>query len=104
MIRGEFSNKNSQLKPQMFGELRLPIGENTQAFLIPIESVVKDAGMEYVFIQTSDSTFEQRIVITGISIDNKIEIKDGLKTDEKVVSKGVFYLKSELKKSEIEGD
>jgi cobalt-zinc-cadmium efflux system membrane fusion protein len=104
MIRGEFSNANNKLKPQMFGELRIPIGENTTALMIPEESVVKETGKEYVFVQTSEMTFEQRIVITGISVDNKIEIKEGLKAGEKIVSKGVFFLKSELKKDEIGGD
>jgi cobalt-zinc-cadmium efflux system membrane fusion protein len=104
MIRGEFSNGNNKLKPQMFGELRIPIGENTTAIMVTEESVVKETGQEYVFVQISDSTFEQRIVVTGISVDNKIEIKDGLKPGEKVVSKGVFYLKSELKKDELGGE
>ena len=104
MIRGEFSNGNNKLKPQMFGELKIPIGENTTALMVPEESVVKEAGQEYVFIQTSDTTFEQRIVITGISIDKRIEIKEGLKAGEKVASKGVFYLKGELKKDEIGGE
>ncbi len=104
MIRGEFRNKNNKLKPQMFGELQLPIGENAMAIIIPDEAVVKDADQYYVFVQTGETTFEQRMVKTGISLNNRIEIKEGLKVGEKVASKGVFYLKSELKKSELEGD
>jgi cobalt-zinc-cadmium efflux system membrane fusion protein len=103
-IRGEFNNANNKLKPQMFGELKIPVGSNAKAIMIPAEAVVKEAEQEYVFVQTSDTTFEQRKVITGTSIDNRIEIKEGLKEGEKVVSKGVFYLKSELKKDELEGD
>ncbi|MFA6980503.1 MAG: efflux RND transporter periplasmic adaptor subunit [Ignavibacteriaceae bacterium] len=110
-IRGEFNNANNKLKPQMFGELKIPIDANAKAIMIPEEAVVKEAGQEYVFVQTSDSTtpgggqaFDKRKVITGISIDNRVEIKEGLKEGEKVVSKGVFYLKSELKKDELAGD
>jgi cobalt-zinc-cadmium efflux system membrane fusion protein len=110
-VRGEFGNANNKLKPQMFGELKIPVGINVKAIMIPEESVVKETGQEYVFVQTSNTTtpggghaFEKRIVVTGISVDNRIEIKDGLKEGEKVVSKGVFYLKSELKKEELEGD
>ncbi|MEI6091124.1 MAG: efflux RND transporter periplasmic adaptor subunit [bacterium] len=104
MIRGEFRNKNNKLKPQMFGELQLPIGENAMAIIIPEEAVVKDADLYYVFVQTGETTFEQRMVKTGISFSNRLEIKEGLKVGEKVATKGVFYLKSELKKSELEGD
>ncbi len=103
-VRGEFSNSNNKLKPQMFGELKIPVGVNAKAIMIPEESVVKETGQEYVFVQTSDSTFETRIVINGISVDNRIEVKEGLKEGEKIVSKGVFYLKSELKKEDLEGD
>ncbi|MDP2207573.1 MAG: efflux RND transporter periplasmic adaptor subunit [Bacteroidota bacterium] len=110
-VRAEFSNPNNKLKPQMFGELRIPIGANAEAIMIPDEAVVKETGQEYVFVQTSDTTtpnggqaFEKRIVITGTSVDNMIEIKEGLKEGETVASKGVFYLKSELKKDEIAGD
>lgn len=110
-IRGEFGNVNNKLKPQMFGELKIPVSTNTKAIMIPDEAVVKGIGQEYVFVQASDTTtpnggqaFEKRIVITGTSVDNRMEIKKGLKEGEKVVSKGAFYLKSELKKEEIEGD
>jgi cobalt-zinc-cadmium efflux system membrane fusion protein len=103
-IRGEFSNINNKLKPQMFGELKIPVRTNAKAILIPDEAAIKETDQNYVFVQTSDSTFEKRIVIVGASVDNKIEIKEGLKEGEKIVSKGVFYLKSELKKDEIGGD
>lgn len=103
-IRGEFSNANNRLKPQMFGELKIPVGENIKAIMIPEEALTKETGAAYVFVQTSDSTFEKRNVAFGATVDNMIEIKDGLREGEKIASKGVFYLKSELKKEELEGD
>ena len=103
-IRGEFSNSNNKLKPQMFGELKIPVSANAKAIMIPVESIVKEAGEEYVFLQLNDTAFEQRKVITGVSSDDKIEVKEGLKEGEIIVSKGVFYLKSELKKEELTGE
>ncbi len=110
-VRGEFGNANNKLKPQMFGELKIPAVASAKAIMIPDEAVVKEGGQEYVFVQTSETTtpnggqaFEQRKVITGISVDNRFEIKEGLKEGEKIATKGVFYLKSELKKEEIAGD
>lgn len=104
IIRGEFNNPNNRLKPQMFGELKISAGENSKAIMIPEEAIVKEAGSAYVFVQTNETTFEKRNVLAGSSIDGLIEIKEGLKEGEKIVAKGVFYLKSELKKDEIEGD
>jgi membrane fusion protein, heavy metal efflux system len=103
-IRGAFSNPRNKLKPHMFGELKVPIGSNSKAIMIPDEAVVKETGQDYVFVQTSDSTFEKRNITVGTSVDTMIEIKSGLKEGETVVSKGAFYLKSELKKNELAGE
>jgi membrane fusion protein, heavy metal efflux system len=103
-VRGEFNNPNRKLKPQMFGELKINIGTGVRGIMIPDEAVVKETGKEYVFIQINDTTFDKRIVLTGACFDKMIEIKEGLKEGDIVVSKGVFYLKSELKKDELGGD
>jgi len=103
-IRGSFSNPGNKLKPQMFGELNIPLDKDTKAIAVPQESVIQEAGQSYVFIQVNDTTFRKRIITPGFSFDGKIEIREGLKEGEKLVSNGVFYLKSELKKDELEGD
>ncbi|HPG42101.1 MAG TPA: efflux RND transporter periplasmic adaptor subunit [bacterium] len=104
VVRGEFNNPHNKLKPNMFGELQIPVGVNSKALMIPDEAVVNENGQDYVFVQTSDTTFERRTVITGTAANNRIEIKDGLSEGERVISQGVFYLKSELKKDEFSGD
>lgn len=100
-VRADFNNTNGKLKPQMFGELQIPVGENSNAILIPAESVIKIDNINYVFVQKNDSTFEKRSVIVGSSKDELLEIKNGIKENEKVVVKGAFYLKSELLKDEL---
>ena len=88
----------------MYGELKIPMGSNAKAILVPEESVVKEADQNYLFVQTSDSTFERRDIVIGSTADNLIEVKKGIKEGEKIVSNGVFYLKSELKKDELGED
>ena len=103
LIRTEFSNNKNKLKPQMFGELKIPVGDNTQALLIPEEALIKEGDKYFVFIKESDTTFEQRFVSIGLTTNNRIEIIGGLREGEIVVSKGAFYLISEMKKEELEG-
>ena len=104
LIRGEFKNPGNKLKPQMFGELQISLSSDAKAILVPEESVVREASESYLFVQTSDTTFERRDVTTGIISNNLVEIKEGIKTGEIVVIDGVFYLKSELKKDELGED
>jgi hypothetical protein len=42
--------------------------------------------------------------VIGLTADNLIEVKEGIKEGEKIVSNGVFYLKSGLKKDELGED
>lgn len=110
-IRGEFNNPGGKLKPQMFGELKIPIGNNVNAIVIPEEALIKDGDNVYVFVQKDENTkeksgrtFELRGLVLGSSSNKMVEVKEGLIEGENVVVKGVFYLKSELKKEELEGD
>jgi membrane fusion protein, heavy metal efflux system len=103
-IRAEFSNPRNKLKPHMFGELKIPLEGNDEALLIPEESLTREADQSYVFVQTGDTTFEKRTVVTGSTVNAMIEIKMGLKENEKIAVKGVYYLKGDLKKEELSGD
>lgn len=103
-VRCSFVNKSGLLKPQMFGELTLKIDSQNEAIMVPEESIIRDEGEEYVFISNNPNTFERRKVVTGYRGGGLVEIKEGLIPKEKIVTKGAFFLKSELKKDEIAGD
>jgi membrane fusion protein, heavy metal efflux system len=103
-IRSLFNNVNGKLKTQMFGDLKIPVGINEKVITAPEEALFTETDGKYIFVQTSDSTFERRKVIVGASADNRAEIKEGLREGDRIVSKGAFYLKSELQKEEFAGD
>lgn len=103
-IRCEFKNSGNKLKPQMFGELLVPAAKNSKAILIPAESVIKIDNNDCVFVVVNDTVFSKRIVKTGSVENERIEIKEGLKEGEQVVTKGAFYIKSEMLKDELGGD
>ena len=100
-VRAELSNLNGKLKPQMFGELQIPVGDKSSAILLPAECVIKINNSDYIFVQRNDSTFEKRGVMIGSTSNEQVEIIKGVKDGERVVIKGVFYLKSELLKDEL---
>jgi len=88
----------------MFGTVRIALPVTADAINIPQESLLKDGGRDYVFVQRSDTTFEKRFVTVGATTGEGIEVTAGLQSGEHVVSGGAFYLKSELKREEFEGD
>jgi cobalt-zinc-cadmium efflux system membrane fusion protein len=104
-IRARINNNNSMLKPEMFGSMQIPLSGSVKGIFVSSEAIEKIDESPVVFIAINDSTFEKRKIELGVELDGKVEIKKGLNIGEKFVSKGTFYLKSELMKESFgEGD
>jgi cobalt-zinc-cadmium efflux system membrane fusion protein len=101
-VRASIPNRGGRLKPQMFGELHIPVGSAATGLVIPLESVQREDAEMFVFVATSDTTFERRAVRLGLSMDGMVEVKEGIRPGESVVTKGSFQLKSELLKEALE--
>ena len=103
--RIEVHNNNHKLKPGMFVSASLFVQNNKEVMTVPTSAIQRDGDERYVFIATSHSTFEKRIVVTGKETQDWVEILNGLDIGERVVTKGAFTLKSEyLKETFGEGE
>jgi cobalt-zinc-cadmium efflux system membrane fusion protein len=97
-IRAKINNNQMMLKPEMFGLMHIPLSGSVKGIVINSEAIVKMDENDVIFIVKNDTTFEKRKVESGLELDGKIEIIKGLHEGEKYISKGAFYLKSELMK------
>jgi cobalt-zinc-cadmium efflux system membrane fusion protein len=97
-IRAEFDNANGALKPQMFGELIIPVAKS-EALVVPAEAIVKIENKDYLFVYKDSGTFEKVAVEVGQTQNESVEIRNGIKSGDAVVVKGASYLKAELLKS-----
>jgi cobalt-zinc-cadmium efflux system membrane fusion protein len=103
--RVTIDNREGLLKPGMFATasiVSLKGPESEKVIVVPEEAVFLDGLARYVFIHEGQGRFAVREVSVGASLGRKLEIKEGLKSGEEVAIKGVFTLKSELKKGTIE--
>jgi len=97
-IRARLNNNQLMLKPEMFGLMHLPLTGSVKCIVVNNDAIDKMDDKSVIFVAKNDSTFEKRVVELGMELDGKVEIKKGLNEGEKYVSKGTFYLKSELMK------
>lgn len=97
--RFEVDNRGAKLKPEMFATVRVNATFGGKSLKVPSPAVMNTRGNAYVFVAVNDTTFEQRRVKVGFETKPYTEILEGLAPGEPVVSKGTFYLKSELAKS-----
>jgi cobalt-zinc-cadmium efflux system membrane fusion protein len=103
--RVTIDNTGGLLKPGMFATV-LVEGNNDgveRLLALPEEAVLMDGAERYVFVQVSPDRFNRREVEIGRIFGKSLEVTAGVKPGETVAVKGAFILKSELKKSELEG-
>ncbi|MDR9499874.1 MAG: efflux RND transporter periplasmic adaptor subunit [Hydrogenovibrio sp.] len=60
---------------------------------IPASAVIDDNGLMVVYVQESGESFSRRIVQFGIRDGDWIEVLDGVKAGERVVSRGAYFVK-----------
>ncbi len=81
---------NADVKPQMFAEGQIQIGERT-AIVVPAESVVIRDGKSYVFVIEGDRA-KRKLVSTGRRKGALIELISGIDTDVRVAARGAGFL------------
>lgn len=100
-VRVEIDNSERRLKPGMFATAKISTGEivpGEKRLIMPSSAVESYEGKETVFIALGDYAYKMKEVLVGKEFDGQVEIMEGLKEGDEVVTKGSFYLKSELQK------
>jgi len=96
-VRCEVPNRDGRLKVQMFARLALPVSVTRDTLVIPSRAVQDIDGVPTVFVRIDEEKFETRAVRVGPAIGELVEVLDGLKPAERVVTDGALMLKSRLK-------
>lgn len=61
--------------------------------VVPAAAVVDDAGRPIVFVQREGETFERRAVTLGARTGDLVQITEGVKKGERVVTKGAYLVR-----------
>lgn len=83
-------NENLLLRSGMFVEVRLIVGERN-GIVIENDSIIKSYGKKYVFVN-DNGIAKKREIKTGIVDENKVEVVEGLKEGESIVTTGAEML------------
>ena len=81
-------------------EVQIAYGDGIENLVIPESALLEDFGTYSVIVQLSGENFETRVVQTGRRNGEYVEITDGLKEGEMVVSKGAYQVKMASAKGE----
>lgn len=101
-LRAVFDNpvvgKAPELLPGMFARIRIPVGSNQHALLVPEPAIGINQGRHYLLLVNNQNVVEQRTVKIGTLVNNELRvIKEGLKADDWVVVDGLQRARPDTK-------
>lgn len=88
----EAYDETQQLKPGMFVEVRIVIGQKENILVIPRKAVLYKQNKTFVFVM-NQMQVSQREVTLGLSEEDQVEISSGLQEGEVIVVVGIESLK-----------
>ncbi len=92
LVRATINNSRGLLRPEMFASVTILTGEGDSSPAVPREAIIYDGKIAHVWIARDDHAVEPRTIKTGLSNGQMVQVLDGLRLGEKVVTKGSLFL------------
>ncbi len=91
-VRATLTNPDGKLKPQMFATFSIITSGDSQAPAVPEEAIVREGDQARVWVVAQNNTLTRRSILTGRSSDGMVEVLEGLKAGERVVTRGSLFI------------
>ena len=86
-VRALLPNDQGRLRPGMFLTVSL-LKEDVKALLVPEQAIVPERSRQFVYVVGDDDIVELREIRTGRRRPGEVEVLEGLKAGERVISEG----------------
>ncbi len=94
-IRIELPNPDDVLKPDMYADVEIATGTEAPVVTVSSSAVIDSGERQIVLLDKGDGRFEPRAVKLGRRGDGRVEIKEGLAENDKVVVSANFLIDAE---------
>ncbi|MFH0947895.1 MAG: efflux RND transporter periplasmic adaptor subunit [Elusimicrobiota bacterium] len=95
------SNENRKLKPGMFAKIELILSVHKNVLSIPVDAIGETDSEKYVYV-IEGAVAHKKIIKTGISQNNFVEVLTGISGSDNIVSVGWQNLSDGLKVEVVE--
>ena len=89
----EITNTNARLRVGQAVRLHVETARSEDAIAVPDSAIVEEGGQPITFVQVGGETFEKRELKLGIRDGNFVQVLEGLKEGERVVTKGAYAIR-----------
>lgn len=94
LLRVRVPNPGYELKPGMAAYIYVN-NSIASGIALPIDAVIRNGEMTHVWIKTGANKFKMQSVTIGAESGNQLQVKQGLKDGDVVVTSGAYLLNSE---------
>lgn len=91
-VKVKLDNSSGELKAGMFSKVQLATGDAVQILTIPQAAIIQKQGIYYVFTVANDKVTRHQVEV-GATTGDRIEIKSGLQSGDKLAVSNVSQLK-----------
>jgi membrane fusion protein (multidrug efflux system) len=95
VLRAMYQNKNEELKPGVYASITLELSNIDNAIAIPTEALIPEMEGEKVFVYRNGKAQSVK-VNTGLRTESRIQITNGLKFGDTVITSGIMQLRQNL--------
>lgn len=94
-VRALVVNKTTELMPGAFASVKLVLGENKNAMMIPTESVIpSEHDKSVIVVKAGKAQFVK--ITTGIREASMIEVVSGLSIGDTILTSGIMFVKPKM--------
>jgi membrane fusion protein, copper/silver efflux system len=94
-VRIELPNPDGRLKIDMYADVVFQAADETPAIVVPTSAVIDSGTRQVVLVARGEGRFEPRAVKLGRRADGYVEVLDGVKEGEEVVTAATFLIDAE---------
>jgi len=91
-VRAELDNADRALKPEMFASFKILTSGESASPGVPAAAVVYEGDSAHVWVLSADGLLSYRSIRTGRTNDGLVEVLEGLKPGETIVTKGGLFI------------
>jgi cobalt-zinc-cadmium efflux system membrane fusion protein len=92
LVRASVDNAEGLLKPEMFASVTIVANDGTPAPAVPLDAVIYEGSNARVWVVGDDQSVELRQIKPGQSSERMIQVLDGLRPGEKIVTRGSLFI------------
>ncbi|MDQ3016056.1 MAG: efflux RND transporter periplasmic adaptor subunit [Bacteroidota bacterium] len=91
-IRAQIQNQDASLTPGVFAKVKIKLGENENALLIPTNAIIPIGRKKQIFLYNAGKATPVEIV-TGVRDSTNIQVLEGIKAGDTVITSAILFLR-----------